>query len=181
MRFAVALVMLAGCGSGDFESPAPPDMRITLDLAVSQDHPPPDLTCFNTACGGCSTWAKFDGTPAAPGDPCGWKGTLACTGTDLMCNDASCPTCASKMTGTVCGADGHTIVELTYVGNTCSVYDFGSAIDVCNKSTNDVCVGRCVPNGADYACSAHCLSDPDGGGPGCQHMPTDTCTSLAGC
>src|SRR3954467_12010758 len=118
MRFAcVVAVFVAGCGSGDFMSPAPPDGRVTLDLAVSQDDPPADLTCFNTACGGCSTWAKYDGTPAASGDPCGFKGTLACMGTDLKCLDLTCPTCASKMTGSVCGADGHTIFELTYLGN----------------------------------------------------------------
>ncbi len=180
--FVLALcVACAGCGSDDFQSPAPPDARITIDLAVSQDHPPADLTCFNSACGGCSAWARFDGTPAAVGDPCLWKGTWQCMGTELTCMGAACPTCPGEMLGSVCGADGHTIIELSHSTATCVAYDFGSSISTCNHQPGDKCVGRCTKNaGGTYSCAAHCLSD-DGGGAGCEHQATDTCDTLTSC
>ena len=172
-------VLVSGCGS-DFQVPPPPDARISLDLGVSVNPAPPDMACFNMACGGCSAWANYDGTPAKVGDPCLWKGTYQCTGTTLKCSDASCPQCPSTMTGSVCGADHHTILELTNTG-TCQVYDFGSAIDVCNHGPSDKCVGRCTMNtGGTYSCEAHCVSD-DGGGTGCEYNSTATCQTLAGC
>lgn len=180
-RLVLALLLLSGCGSG-FAPPAQPGDKITLDLAVGTPaNPAADAGCVNTACGGCSSWVNWDGTPSKPGDPCAWKGTWACNGTTLACADLTCPTCGSmmKMTGSVCGADGHTILELTWVGSACSVYDFGSAIAVCNRNAADQCVGRCVA-GNPVACQAHCVSD-DGGGTGCAHQATDTCTSLEGC
>jgi hypothetical protein len=177
MKLALAVLLLAGCGS--FTPTAPPNDKITLDLAVAIANPAPDLACPNTACGGCSSWMNFDGTPAKAGDPCAWKGTWACNGTTLTCADLSCPTCASKMTGSVCGADGHTILALTYVGTACSVYDLGTALAVCNRTPTDQCLGRCTA-GSTVTCEAHCASD-DGGGTGCMHMSSDTCTSLESC
>ena len=133
------------------------------------------------ACGGCSSWRNWDGTLAKVGDPCLWKGTYQCKGTVLTCMDDSCPTCASAISGTVCGADGHTIVELLNTGGSCHAYDFGSSVGVCNRDANDHCVGICTQNtDGSYTCTARCASD-DGGGMGCQHKATDTCTSLASC
>lgn len=178
----VTLIGLAGCGS-DFEVPALPDARVTLDLAVSTTAATPDMACFNSVCGGCSTWANFDGTPSKVGDPCLYKGAYACTGTSLTCNSSACLTCTTagrSAHGTVCGADGHTIVELTYAGTTCSAYDLGSAIGVCNHGAGDKCQHRCTLNGSIYDCVAHCVSD-DGGGTGCDHTAGETCESLAGC
>jgi hypothetical protein len=173
----------AGCGS-DFEVPAPPDGRVELDLAVTMTSTPPDMACFNTACGGCSTWATYAGVPAKAGDPCLWKGSYACSGTSLQCTGTACLACADTSkhpVGTVCGADGHTIIELTYTGTTCTAYDLGSAIGVCNHGAGDYCVQRCRgPVGNVYNCSANCAST-DGGGTGCMHGATDTCESLAGC
>jgi hypothetical protein len=176
----VAVAFAVACGS-EFEVPPLPDARMSLDLGVSIPNPPPDLACFNRACGGCSTWARFDGTPAMVGDPCLWKGTLACMGTSLVCSDASCLPCSGGTAlGTVCGGDGHTIVELVYTGTTCAAYDLGSAIGVCNHGAGDACVDRCTKNGNTYNCAASCLSD-DGGGTGCQHQASDTCQSLTSC
>jgi hypothetical protein len=182
--FVLCLVLaLAGCGS-DFEVPAPPDARVNLDLAVAPPVRPPDMACFNMACGACSNWASWNGTPIKAGDPCLWKGAFACNGAQLVCNNAGCLTCADTTkhaVGTVCGADGHTIVELTYTGTTCTAYDFGSAIGVCNRSPNDQCLQRCSgPSGSVYSCVAHCASD-DGGGTGCAHGAADTCESLTAC
>lgn len=179
-RLGCLVALLCACGS-DYQVPAPPDARITLDLAASFDFPPRDMTCFNTACGGCSEWARPDGTPAKEGDPCLWKGTLACVGDKLTCMDTGCPSCGSPMTGSVCGKDGQTIISLTYEGTTCVAYSFGSAINVCNRAAGDKCLGRCVQVGGTYHCSARCASDTDGGVAGCEHQDTDTCTSLAGC
>ena len=171
-------VIAAGCGS-DFRVSPPPDMRTSLDLAVNVNPAPPDMACLNTACGGCSSWTNYDGKPSMEGDPCLWKGRYQCNGTDLKCSDAACPQCPSTMTGTICGADGHTILELTNNGGVCQVYDFGSAIGVCNRSDSDKCVGRCTMNGdGTYSCAAHCTSD-DGGGTGCEYSPTATCQTLA--
>lgn len=182
-RLIVLLACVAGCGSA-FEVPAPPDSRINLDLAVNMNPTPPDMSCFNTACGGCSNWANPDGTPSKVGDPCLFRGVYQCMGTSLVCSDKSCMTCsngANHPTGTVCGADGHTIIELTYVGTTCTAYDFGSAIDVCNRTPGDHCVERCRgPNGNVYNCVANCVSD-DGGATGCMHSANDTCESLVSC
>lgn len=182
----VMAVAVSGCGSA-FVVPPLPDARITLDLAVNVSAPPPDMACFNMACGGCSSWANPDGTPAKVGDPCLWKGTYACNGALLTCSDKSCLACANTANhpvGTVCGADGHTIVELTYIGATCTAYDFGSAIDVCNRTPGDRCVQRCRgptgPNNNVYACTANCASD-DGGAAGCAHTAADTCESLVNC
>jgi hypothetical protein len=174
----VCLVLVAGCG--DFMVPRAPDMRISLDLAVTIPNPPPDMSCFNRACGGCSQFARYDGTPAMVGDPCLWNGKLTCMGTSLVCDSTACLTCSGNATGTVCGADGHTIVELLHTGNVCTAYDFGSAIDVCNGGPGDHCVDRCTKNGTDYACVAGCILD-DGGAIGCAHMSSDTCDSLTGC
>lgn len=186
-----ALVALAAVGapasgcSSDYTVSPLPDMRISLDLAVATPTPQPDMSCFNTACGGCSSWANWDGTPSKVGDPCLWKGVYQCTGTSLKCSDSGCLACSNtsnRAAGTVCGADGHTIVELTYTGNTCTAYDFGSAIGVCNRTPDDHCVDRCTApaSGNTYDCVAHCASD-DGGGTGCTHMASDTCESLASC
>jgi hypothetical protein len=179
----LALFAVAGCGS-PFEVPALPDSRVELDLAVNIPMTPPDMSCFNMACGGCSNWANPDGTPSKVGDPCLWKGAYACSGMALTCSDKSCLPCANAAnhaTGSVCGADGKTIIELTYVGTTCTAYDFGSAIDVCNRTPGDHCVQRCRgPNGTAYSCSANCVSD-DGGAGGCTHMASDTCESLTAC
>jgi hypothetical protein len=178
----LAVLIVSGCGS-DFEVPALPDARVQLDLAVAPPVIPPDMACFNMACGACSNWKNWDGTPSKVGDPCGYKGTYACNGMSLACNSTACPTCSTggrTPAGTVCGADGHTIVELTYVGSTCSAYDLGSAIGVCNHGAADKCQHRCTLNGSVYDCVAHCASD-DGGGTGCDHSATETCESLAGC
>jgi hypothetical protein len=185
MRRSIILIALAvaGCGSA-FEVQPLPDARVNLDLAVTINTTPPDMSCFNMACGGCSSWANPDGTPSKVGDPCLWKGVFACSGTTLTCSDKSCMTCgnaANRPTGTVCGADGHTIIELQYAGAACTAYDFGSAIDVCNRTSGDRCVQRCRgPNGNVYSCTANCASD-DGGATGCAHMASDTCESLVSC
>jgi hypothetical protein len=189
---AVALaVAVEGCGRDpDFQVPPRPDMRTVIDLAVSLDHPPADMTCFNTACGGCSAWARVDGKPAQPGDPCLWKGTWQCMGTTLVCSDTGCPACGGAMTGSVCGADGHTVLDLTMKGGMCAAYDFGSTIALCNHDASDHCVGRCIKVGASYACTAGCTSEGggdggarDGGAPrtGCPHAATDTCDTLTSC
>lgn len=173
------LFVVAGCKS-DFQVPALPDARISLDLAVSMAPPPPDLACFNRACGGCSHIARWDGTPAQEGDPCLWKGKLTCMGMNLVCSDTSCLTCGGTATGTVCGADGHTIIELVHSGNSCTAYDLGSSIGVCNSGPNDGCLDRCTKNGNSYSCAAGCIAD-DGGATGCANMPSDTCDSLTSC
>ncbi len=178
------VLLVAGCGS-DFVVPALPDSRVELDLAVSPIVSPPDMSCFNTACGGCSAWANFDGTPAKQGDPCLYKGVYMCSGTALVCSTTGCLTCQAggkTPAGTVCGADGHTIVELTYSGATCAAYDFGSSIDVCNHGSGDQCLQHCTGPDTNnvYHCAAHCASD-DGGGTGCAHTAAETCESLAGC
>ncbi|HEY1587695.1 MAG TPA: hypothetical protein VGH63_18480 [Polyangia bacterium] len=178
----VIVIGVAGCGS-DFQVPAPPDTRIDLDLAVEITATPPDMDCFNTACGGCSSWANFDGAPAKVGDPCLYKGVYQCMGTSLVCSSAACLTCSTAgktAAGTVCGADGHTIVELTYTGATCSAYDLGSAIGMCNHGEDDKCLSHCTANGNVYNCAAVCASD-DGGGTGCAHSTSETCETLAGC
>jgi hypothetical protein len=173
----------AACG-GDYRVQPPPDMRITLDLA-SPPGAPDDMTCFNTACGGCSTWARPDGTPAQVGDPCGFRGMLACTGTTLGCSDLSCPTCAApagaKMTGTLCAADGKTIVQLLDVNGQCRVNPTGSALAVCNRDGSDRCLHRCTLSGTLYTCTAACASTPDAGVTGCAHSPSQTCQTLTGC
>jgi hypothetical protein len=180
----VMLLVVSGCGS-DFEVPAPPDSRVELDLAVNPIVTPPDMSCFNTACGGCSTWANYDGTPSKAGDPCLYKGVLACNGTSLACNSTACLTCTTggrTPAGTVCGADGHSIMELLYTGTTCTAYDFSSSIGVCNHGSGDQCLQHCTGPDANnvYHCSAHCASD-DGGGTGCAHSAAETCETLAGC
>ncbi len=192
MRSSLLVIVLAagalgavGCGS-DFQVQAPPDSRIEIDdMAVTPLPKPPDLACFNTACGGCSTWANFDGTPSKVGDPCLYKGVYQCNGTSLVCSSTGCLTCQTSgktPVGTVCGADGHTIIELQYTGTTCAAYDFGSSINICNRSAADSCLQSCTgPDGNNqYHCTAHCASD-DGGGTGCAHMANETCESLAGC
>jgi hypothetical protein len=185
--FALALAGLgfAGCGS-DFRVEAPPDARIEIDdMAVAPAPRQADLACFNTACGGCSTWANFDGTPAKVGDPCLYNGVYQCNGMSLVCSSKACLTCQSggkTPVGSVCGADGHTIIELQYTGTTCAAYDFGSSINTCNHGAGDKCLQSCTgPDGNNvYHCAAHCMSD-DGGGTGCAHMANETCESLAGC
>jgi hypothetical protein len=182
--FALCLVAACGGGDGAFVPPGPPDAHLTLDLASTYVPPPPDLACFNNACGSCSSWAKWDGTPAQPGDPCSWKGTLQCNGNALVCSDTSCLSCPKAVSGTVCGADGHTILELLTTGSVCAAYDFGSAIAVCNRSAQDQCRGSCSVDGSgNYACAAHCTSDGNGdaGVGGCPHGASDSCTSLTGC
>ena len=179
MRAAWVFLLLAGCGRDpDFAPPAREDMRITLDLAASASMPV-DLSCASMQCGACSSFVNWDRTPSKPGDPCAWKGTLACSGGGLACSDTGCPTCAGTLSGSVCGADGHTIVEIV-PGGACRVYDFGSAIAVCNHGATDHCVGRCSKNGSAYSCVARCVSD-DGGATGCEHKATDTCDSLTNC
>ncbi len=175
------LITSVGCGSA-FEVPPLPDAHMTLDLATSSNPAPVDMTCFNTACGGCSAWAKYDGTPAQEGDPCLWNGVYQCNGTSLACSSSTCPSCSGKAVGSICGADGHTILELNYAVGTCAAYDFGSAINVCNHSSSDGCVARCSTNAStgEVDCVAHCLSD-DGGATGCQHMSTETCDTLKSC
>jgi len=186
MRLSLLALVLAVCGCGsDFQVPAPPDTRIELDLAVSPISSPPDMACFNRVCGGCSVWANPDGTPSKVGDPCLYKGTYQCTGMSLTCSSTACLTCTTNgapAVGTVCGADGHSIVELQYTGTTCSAYDLGSAIGQCNHGPGDRCLAHCTgPDGNNvFHCAAVCASD-DGGGTGCPHSATDTCESLAGC
>jgi hypothetical protein len=179
----LAFAALSGCGS-TYEVPPPPDARISLDLAVSPPVVLPDMACLNMACGGCSQWLSWNGMPSKVGDPCLWKGAYACTGTQLTCTSNACLACTDTTkhaAGTVCGAAGHTIVELNYVGTTCTAYDFGSAIGVCNRTRDDHCVQRCRgPNGNTYDCVAGCTSD-DGGGTGCAHGANDTCESLTSC
>jgi hypothetical protein len=153
---------------------------VSIDLAVVIAPPPPDMSCFNRACGGCSRVAKWDGTPAQEGDPCLWKGKLTCMGTSLVCSDTSCLTCSGTATGTVCGADGHSIIELIHNGNTCVAYDLGSSIGVCRGGPTDHCVDRCTKNGSSYACVAGCVLD-DGGAMGCAWQSTDTCDALTSC
>jgi hypothetical protein len=94
------------------------------------------------------------------------------------------------MSGSVCGADGHTVLELVNASGACSAYDFGSLIDLCAHDASDHCVGRCVKSGTSYACTAGCTSygpmdggAGDGGVPhtGCPHAATDTCDSLTSC
>jgi hypothetical protein len=179
----MALLVIAGCGSSDYTNGPPPDARNELDLAWSITNPAPDGGCVNTACGGCSSWLKWDGTPSKPGDPCLWQGTLQCKGTALQCSDSSCLPCTQMVSGSVCGADGHTIVTLLNSGGTCSAYDEGSALAICNRGASDSCVDRCVQDGTtmNWTCEGHCLSDPDGGGAGCAHKSSDTCTTLGGC
>jgi|GEM_PF-6255106 len=175
----VALLCTFGCGGSDFAPPGPPDAQIERDLSVGTANPF-DAGCFNKACGGCSTWARPDGTPAMSGDPCLWAGTLACNGTTLACSSNACPTCAGNISGTVCGADGHTIVEFTN-GGTCSVFSTGSATAVCNRSVGDACAHRCTATAGGYDCTAWCKSDADAGAVGCSHQAGATCTTLAAC
>ena len=172
-----------GGGGGNFVVPPQPDARVNLDLSQSVSQSMPDMTCFNSVCGACSQWANYDGKPSKEGDPCLWNGVYKCTGTQLECTSNTCLGCSNGSNhpvGTVCGADGHTIIELHYTGTACVAYDFGSAIDVCNHSATDVCQQKCTANGTTYDCAAHCASD-DGGGTGCTHQPTDTCESLTSC
>jgi len=175
----IGLLCSLGCGGSDFAPPGPPDGKIERDLSVGVANQL-DLGCFNTACGGCSAWARPDGTPAASGDPCLWAGTLACSGGNLACSANTCPTCAQKMSGTVCGADGHTIVELANAAS-CTVFSTGSATAVCNRGPADACVHRCTAGGGAYACTAWCKSDADAGSGGCAYQASATCTSLATC
>jgi hypothetical protein len=174
-------VLVGGCGKDpDFQPPPRDDMRVTLDLAVGATASEDDMTCFNSACGGCSAFANWDGTPVKVGDPCLFSGTWQCDGTALECSDNGCPACGTAVSGSVCGADGHTILELTDPGSGCRVYDFGSAVDVCNRSPGDHCVGRCTSDASGHHCVARCTSD-DGGATGCEHMISDTCESLTSC
>jgi hypothetical protein len=177
--FAVAAAA-AACSSSDFQVTPPEDARVTLDLAVPS-FPPDDMTCFNTECGGCSKWAKWDGTPAHVGDPCLWNGVLQCTGMALTCTSTACLPCSpggtpTPVSGSVCGADGHTIVELLTQNGTCSAYDFNSAINVCNHSSVDKCEQRCTNNGSSYSCAAYCLSDD--GGVAHEYSASATCVTL---
>jgi hypothetical protein len=175
----VLVSAIGGCGGGDFQVPAQPDGRMNLDLAVANNFPPDDMTCFNAACGGCSSLANWDGTPVKVGDPCLWNGTWQCSGTQLACSSAACLSCAKPVRGTACGADGHTIVELLTNGATCTSYDFGSAISTCNHQPADACVAECsIETDGSYTCVAHCASD-DGGGTGLMHTAGETCASLA--
>src|SRR5579859_4574890 len=177
------LLWMAGCGNeaSDFQPPPRDDMRHELDLASSFVPMEPDMSCLDTACGGCSSFMNWDGTPVKVGDPCLWKGVWQCNGMQLECSDNGCPTCPTAMTGTICGADGHTVLELTDPGSGCRAYDFGSAIDVCNRAPGDHCVGRCtVDASGGHSCVARCVSD-DGGGTGCEHQSSDTCVTLSAC
>jgi hypothetical protein len=172
---------MVSCGRDpDFAPPAREDMRVTLDLAASASMPA-DFSCATMMCGACSSFVNFDGKPSKPGDPCGWNGSYQCMGDGLVCNVAArdCPACGGTMSGSLCGADGHTIVEIV-TGSNCKTYDFGSAISVCNHGANDHCVDRCTKIGSSYACVARCLSD-DGGATGCEHKATDTCDTLTSC
>lgn len=179
MRWLLALA-LAACG-GDFQSPGPPDGTITRDLTAVVTNIP-DLSCFNTACGGCSSWARPDGTPAQSGDACLFAGTFACSGQNLACSSSACPTCASTMRGTICGADGQTIITLADDGSGgCVAIDTGSAIAVCNQTAGDACRNRCTNVGGRFECTAWCTSTPDAGTGGCGFSSSATCASLAGC
>ncbi len=179
MRLSLCLIALVACGCGSaFEVPARPDAFQTLDLGVLFDGAPRDLTCFNTACGGCSSWAKWDQTPVAVGDPCLITGTWQCNGTDLVCSSSACLSCPQPVSGTVCGADGHSIIELVTVAGACTAWDFGSGISSCNHDANDKCQQACSNSGGKYTCEAHCLAD-DGFGPADDYSPTETCQSLA--
>jgi hypothetical protein len=182
MRGSTCLVLLlTACGHDpDFEPPPRDDMRHELDLSTNFMQMDPDISCFNMACGGCSSFANWDGTPVKEGDPCLWRGIWQCSGMDLVCSDNTCPMCASPITGSVCGADGHTILELTDPGSGCRAYDFGSATDVCNRAPGDHCVGRCTLDAGTYRCVARCASE-DGGATGCQHQSSDTCVTLSSC
>jgi hypothetical protein len=189
MRLSFRVLMLAtlaflGCHTvtaKDFVVPPAPDARVELDLGTSAATAAVDMTCINSACGGCSSWVNYDGTPSKVGDPCLLNGVYQCTGTELKCTSNSCLGCTGGTpVGSVCGADGHTIIELHYSGTACVAYDFGSAIDVCNHSANDSCQQKCTANGTTYDCVAHCASD-DGGGTGCTYQPTETCESLTSC
>ena len=156
-RTVLAALALGACGTDpDFIVPPGANTRFERDLAATFPAPPPDLSCFNNVCGGCSVWANWDGSPAQVGNPCGWNGTWACSGTTLTCTSAACPPCGGAMSGSVCGADGHTIVELVGAGASCHTYDFGSAIAVCNRAPGDHCVGSCTQAGGQYPCAAHC-------------------------
>lgn len=178
-RLAFLVLALGGCGSsGDFQVPAQPDGRMNLDLAVNNQFPPNDMTCFNTACGGCSSLARWDGAPVKVGDPCLWNGTWQCNGAQLGCSSTTCLACPQPVSGTACGADGHTIIELLNNSGTCVSYDFGSAISTCNHGAADACVATCTQSGGGYQCVAHCASD-DGGGTGHVYAATDTCVTLA--
>jgi hypothetical protein len=180
MRAMWVLVLCWGCGKDpDFEVPPRDDMRITLDLASSFVSMDPDMSCLSTACGGCSNYVNWDGSPVAVGDPCLWKGTWQCSGTTLTCSDEGCPTCGTAMSGSVCGADGHTIVEITNMGM-CRTYDFGSAIAVCNRAPGDHCVHRCTLDNGVHRCAARCAS-ADGGAMGCPFVSTQTCEALTSC
>src|SRR5262245_59180455 len=136
-RRVLPLLMVAACGSSDFVVPPRADMRVDRDLSSSFTPEPADLACLNPACGGCSSWVGWDGQAVKPGDPCARNGAWMCMGTQLQCSDFSCPACAaSTMTGSVCGADGHTILDLVATVNSCRVHDFGSVINVCNRGPN---------------------------------------------
>ena len=180
----LSLVVACGCGGGDFQVPPQPDARVSLDLAVNTNSPSSDAACLSMVCGACSDRANWDGKPTAEGDPCNWNGTWQCNGASLQCSSGACLPCtqgsgAQPVTGTICGADGHTILELVYAGGSCAAYDFGSSIDVCNRKPNDGCVATCSKQGSgSFACVAHCLSD-DGGTGGHPYSPTDTCQSLS--
>ena len=181
----LATLALCGCKSSskDFVVPPAPGARVDLDLGTSSASASLDMTCINSVCGGCSSWVNYNGAPSKEGDPCLWNGVYKCSGTELKCTSSTCLGCASgsnKATGTVCGADGHTIIELHYSGTACVALDIGSAIGVCNNSANDVCQQKCTANGTTYDCVAHCTSD-DGGGTGCTYQPAATCESLTSC
>ncbi len=181
-RLIFAVLFTAACGGGDFQVPPQPDARVSLDLSSNMNFPPADMTCFNTACGGCSALMNWDGTPTKVGDPCLWNGTYQCSGSTLTCSSNACPMCSTKQTGSICGADGHTIIELVNSTGSCVAYDLGSAIDRCNHGPSDKCQARCTANASagTVDCAAHCLSD-DGGGTGCDHTATETCNTLENC
>src|SRR5260221_13608892 len=114
------LLLSIGCGRDpDFVPPPRDDMRITLDLASSYVPENLDMTCFNTACGGCSSFANWDGTAVKVGDPRLWKGAWQCTGNQLSCSDNGCPMGGTPMTGSGCAPHGHTILDLTHPGSGC--------------------------------------------------------------
>jgi hypothetical protein len=180
LAFAVALVLVAtACDSG-FRPPPRPDMKTDIDLA-SQASGKADMTCLATVCGECSDRVRWDGKPVAVGDPCLVHGTWQCAGHVLECSDASCISCPGKSIGSVCGADGHTVIELNYVNGMCTTVDLNSPIAICNRTADDKCVGRCVLQGVDYTCTARCLSDDGGATAGCPYSPGQTCATLSGC